>query len=137
MTSGEGELSEEGCAMGGVPMRERAVPSLRAPEDVDGRQVASAVRDRVAHLDPTIEAVDHVVGAAPSTGAGARPPWSRIITEKPEQTTDLARVGCAEATDLPGCQFDQGTGGGQQSQILGVVRPVGRGSVMAASAVLT
>ena len=81
MAGGEGELTEEGRALGGVPVCEGAVPSLRAPEDVDGREVSMAMRDGVAHLHPTIEAVDHAFAAAPSVGSGERPPWSRIVTE--------------------------------------------------------
>jgi hypothetical protein len=121
MAGGEGEISEERRALGRVPMRERAVPSLGTPERLDGRQVATAMRDRMADLHPPVKAADHVIGATPSTGSRERPPRTRIIAKKPQQPTNLARVGRAEATHLPNRKFDQRTAGVKQAQVLRVV----------------
>jgi hypothetical protein len=80
-----------------------------------------AMRNRMADLHPPVKAADHVIGAAPSTGSRERPPRTRIIAKKPQQPTNLARVGRAEAPHLSDRKFDQRTAGVKQAQVLRVV----------------
>jgi hypothetical protein len=124
------ELAEEGHALCCMPPRERAVPSLRACEDLYSGQVRSAVCDRVSDVDPRIESTRDVGWAARPGQIHRRPAPTGIVPQQAQQPADFASPRSAEPRDLTFSKSDESSVRREQSCVLDVIAlPDGVGPV--------